>query len=119
MKKTSEPLLGGELRSQQAAGRLIGELRSGRYAGAGQLPSEVELAAALGVTVEKVPMPQGGGIVTFACYYEPDRIELCADNAQEVQGLLQAAGLEERLGSVDVLDFGAALSLLTKALFTL
>ena len=25
MKKTSEPLLGGELRSQQAAGRLIGE----------------------------------------------------------------------------------------------
>ena len=27
-----------------------------------------------------------------------------ADNAQEVQGLLQAAGLEERLGSVDVLD---------------
>ena len=50
MKKTSEPLLGGELRSQQAAGRLIGELRSGRYAGAGQLPSEVELAAALGVS---------------------------------------------------------------------
>ncbi len=50
MKKTSEPLLGGELRSQQAAGRLIGELRSGRYAGAGQLPSEMELAAALGVS---------------------------------------------------------------------
>ena len=50
MKKTSEPLLGGELRSQQAAGLLIGELRSGRYAGAGQLPSEVELAAALGVS---------------------------------------------------------------------
>ena len=63
-----------------------------------------DMAAALGVTVEKVPMPQGGGIVTFACYYEPDRIELCADNAQEVQGLLQAAGLEERLGRVDVLD---------------
>ena len=63
-----------------------------------------DMAAALGVTVEKVPMPQGVGIVTFACYYAPDRIELCADNAQEVQGLLQAAGLEERLGSVDVLD---------------
>ena len=61
-----------------------------------------ELAGALGVTVEEVPMPQGGGIVTFACFYEPDRIELCADNAQAVQGLLRAAGLEERLGSVNV-----------------
>lgn len=50
MKKTRDALLGGELRSQQAAGRLIEELRGGLYAGAEQLPSEVELAAALGVS---------------------------------------------------------------------
>ena len=43
MKKVNEPLLGGELRSQQTAERLIRELRGGLYAGAGQLPSEVEL----------------------------------------------------------------------------
>ena len=50
MKKATESPLGGELRSQQAADRLLAELRTGRYAGAGQLPSEVELSGALGVS---------------------------------------------------------------------
>ena len=50
MKKATEAPLGGELRSQQTADRLVTELRSGLYAGVAQLPSEVELAGALGVS---------------------------------------------------------------------
>lgn len=50
MKKATEAPLGGELRSQQTADRLVAELRSGLYAGAAQLPSEVELAGALGIS---------------------------------------------------------------------
>ncbi|WP_370843187.1 winged helix-turn-helix domain-containing protein [Gemmiger formicilis] len=42
--------MGGELRSQQAARRLLEELRRGRYADAAQLPSELELADVLGVS---------------------------------------------------------------------
>ena len=40
----------GELRSHQAARRLLEELRRGRYADAAQLPSELELADVLGVS---------------------------------------------------------------------
>ena len=50
MKKETDTPLGGELRSQQTADRLVAELRSGLYAGASQLPSEVELAGALGIS---------------------------------------------------------------------
>lgn len=50
MKKATEAPLGGELRSQQTADRLVTELRSGLYTGVAQLPSEVELAGALGVS---------------------------------------------------------------------
>ena len=50
MNKTTENRLGGELRSQQTAQRLLGELRDGIYAAAPQLPSELELAEALGVS---------------------------------------------------------------------
>lgn len=50
MKKTTDSPLGGALRSQQTADRLLAELRSGLYAGAEQLPSEVELAGALGIS---------------------------------------------------------------------
>lgn len=50
MNKTTENRLGGELRSQQTAQRLLGELRGGLYADAAQLPSELELAEALGVS---------------------------------------------------------------------
>ena len=50
MNKTTENRLGGELRSHQAARRLLEELRRGRYADAAQLPSELELADVLGVS---------------------------------------------------------------------
>lgn len=51
MKKMNEAArLGGELRSSQIAARLAAEMREGRYAGCPQLPPEVELAAALGVS---------------------------------------------------------------------
>lgn len=50
MNKTTENRLGGELRSQQTAQRLLEELRDGIYAAAPQLPSELELAEALGVS---------------------------------------------------------------------
>lgn len=50
MNKMTENRLGGELRSQQTAQRLLEELRDGIYAAAAQLPSELELAEALGVS---------------------------------------------------------------------
>ena len=50
MNKTTVNRLGGELRSQQTAQRLLEELRTGLYARAAQLPSELELAEALGVS---------------------------------------------------------------------
>lgn len=50
MNKTTENRLGGELRSQQTAQRLLEELRDGIYTAAAQLPSELELAEALGVS---------------------------------------------------------------------
>lgn len=50
MNKTTENRLGGELRSQQTAQRLLAEMRGGRYGTATQLPSELELADALGVS---------------------------------------------------------------------
>ena len=55
MNKTTENRLGGELRSQQTAQRLLEELRDGIYAAAPQLPSELELAEALGVSRTVVP----------------------------------------------------------------
>lgn len=50
MKRTTDLPLGGELRSQQTADRLLTELRSGLFAGATQLPSEMELAEDLGIS---------------------------------------------------------------------
>lgn len=50
MKNRTDTPLGGALRSQHAAERLLAELRGGLYAGAEQLPSELELSAALEVS---------------------------------------------------------------------
>lgn len=51
MKKTNDTSrLGGELRSSQIAAELAQEMKSGRFAGSGQLPPEVELAESLGVS---------------------------------------------------------------------
>ena len=50
MNKQTENRLGGELRSQHTAAHLLEELENGRYSGAAQLPSELELASDLGVS---------------------------------------------------------------------
>ena len=50
MNKQTENRLGGELRSQHTAARLLEELETGRYSGTAQLPSELELASDLGVS---------------------------------------------------------------------
>lgn len=50
MNKQTENRLGGELRSQHTAARLLEELENGRYSGAAQLPSELELTSDLGVS---------------------------------------------------------------------
>ena len=50
MNKQTENRLGGELRSQHTAARLLEELENGRYSGAAQLPSELELASDLRVS---------------------------------------------------------------------
>ena len=50
MNKQTENRLGGELRSQHTAARLLEELENGRYSGTAQLPSELELASDLGVS---------------------------------------------------------------------
>ena len=50
MNKQTENRLGGELRSQHTAARLLEELENGRYSGTVQLPSELELASDLGVS---------------------------------------------------------------------
>lgn len=50
MNKQTENRLGGELRSQHTAARLLEELENGRYSGAAQLPSELELSSDLGVS---------------------------------------------------------------------
>lgn len=51
MRKTTDAArLGGELRSSQIAAQLAAEMRSGRYDDGRQLPPEIELATALGVS---------------------------------------------------------------------
>ncbi len=61
-----------------------------------------ELAGELGVRVEELPMPETKGLATFACFYEPDRIELYTDNAEATRSLLQSAGIDRRLGDTDI-----------------
>lgn len=64
--------------------------------------SSQELAQRWGVTIQQKPMPYGGGIVTFACYYEDSHIELFQDNAEATMDLLKTAGLAELFGNTDV-----------------
>lgn len=63
-----------------------------------------EIAGRLGVTVEELPMPESRGLATFACFYEPDRIELYTDNAEATRSLLLAAGIAQRMGDTDIGD---------------
>ena len=61
-----------------------------------------ELAGKLNVQLEWPPMPEGNGIVTFACYFEPDRIQVYTDNAIATRSPIQESGGVEFLGDVDI-----------------
>lgn len=41
-------------------------------------------------------------MLTFACYYEPDRIQVYTDNAAATRSLIQESGGVEFLGDVDI-----------------
>ena len=63
------------------------------------------LAKTLGVQVHEKPLPDGGfGRATYACFTEPDDIELYTDNVQLLAGLTQAAGADALLEHADVAD---------------
>lgn len=61
-----------------------------------------ELARQLGVEIRDLPMPHGGGIAIFACYYEGSHIERFRDNAEAAMDLLASAGLWDLFGRTDV-----------------
>lgn len=63
------------------------------------------LAQKLGVHVHEKPMPGGGGgRATYACFTEPDDIDLYTDNTALLAGLTQAAGVDDLLGHADAAD---------------
>ena len=61
-----------------------------------------ELADRLKVKLEFPAMPEGGGMLTFACYFEPDRIQVYTDNAEATRSLIKESGGSEYLGDVDI-----------------
>ena len=61
-----------------------------------------ELAEKLNVKLEWPAMPDGVGMLTFACYFEPDRILVYTDNAAATRSLIQESGGVEFLGDVDI-----------------
>ena len=63
-----------------------------------------ELAEKLNVKLEWPAMPEGNGLVTFACYFEPDRIQVYTDNAAATRSLIQESGGVEFLGDVDICE---------------
>ena len=63
-----------------------------------------EMAEKLGVRVERLPMPDGDGLLTFACYHEPDLIQVFTDNAEATQALISESGGAEFLGDVDICE---------------
>ena len=54
-----------------------------------------ELAEKLNVTLEWPAMPEGNGLVTFACYFEPDRIQVYTDNAAATRSLRMRLALKQ------------------------
>lgn len=66
--------------------------------------SAQQAAEALGVTVRDLPMPIGAGRVTFACFFEPDEIEVYADNVEASQALLDEGNLSRVVGELRVRD---------------
>lgn len=63
-----------------------------------------EMAEKLGVRVERLPMPDGDGLLTFACYHEPDLIQVFTDNAEATRSLIAESGGVEFLGDVDICE---------------
>lgn len=63
-----------------------------------------EMAEQLGVRVERLPMPEGDGMLTFAMYHEPDLIQVFTDNAAATETLIRESGSEEVLGNVDICE---------------
>lgn len=61
-----------------------------------------ELARRLGIRVEEQPMPDGDGMLTFAMYHEPDRIQIFTDNARATELLIRESGGTEYLGDQDI-----------------
>ena len=61
-----------------------------------------ELTREFGVKLEKKKFGSAGSAVMFACYYEPDRIELYSDNAARTQMLIKELALEDLLGSFSI-----------------
>lgn len=68
----------------------------------GRAPDEA--ARELGVAVRDLPMAEGAGQVTFACFLEPDEIEVYQDNVDATQALLDEGGLSVVLGEMSVRD---------------
>ena len=67
----------------------------------GEIPCG-ELAEKLGVRVERLPMPEGDGLLTFAVFEEPDLIRVYTDNADATRTLIEASGGNEFVGDVDI-----------------
>lgn len=63
-----------------------------------------EMAKKLGVRVERLPMPDGTGMLTFAMFHEPDLIEIFTDNAAATELLIRQSGGDEFLGEVDICE---------------
>lgn len=63
-----------------------------------------ELAEKLGVRVERLPMPEGDGLLTFACYHEPDLIQVFVDNAEATELLIRDSGGDEFIGEADICE---------------
>ena len=63
-----------------------------------------EMADRLGVRVERLPMPDGDGMLTFAMFHEPDLIQVFTDNAAATELLIRESGGREVLGDVDICE---------------
>ena len=63
-----------------------------------------EIADRLGVRVQRLPMPEGDGMLTFAMFHEPDLIQVFTDNAVATELLIRESGGTEYLGEVDICE---------------
>ena len=63
-----------------------------------------EMAQQLGVRVQRLPMPEGEGMLTFAMFHEPDLIQVFTDNAEATELLLRESGGTKFLGEVDICE---------------